>query len=537
MANQNPPLRGQAYTAHFVMRLNDGTIIANPMITQKRISKDGAASVGASGSVSVYDTTYGMCSLEITPTEMTADVVTLEFIASGSTAIPTVLTIDTYNSTQIVQLPTNTQVFVTGTVTISDGSVDAIWDEVLTGATHNVTSSSGRRLRQIASQVVHDGTAQGAGADSNQIQLDAGASALDGAYDPSVIAIVGGTGSGQCRLIFQYNGTTKMATVDRNWKVNPDNTSEFIIFANPGREHVNEGLAQAGGASSVTLNTNASPYDNAYVGQIIFLRSGTGQDQVRLVSAYNGTTKVATVSEPWDAVPDTTTAYVMLPAHIHEISEIADGVWDEATAGHVAAGTFGALLATISTAVSSIGATVWGYVTRTLTSGGGGSGASAADVWTYTTRTLTQTALQIVQSLTDNTQINVYKSSTFNILLENLPDFTGWQAMWFTVKEESALELPDSESIFQIQLTAPTGTASDGLLYINKDAATTPTNGYLEVVSTTSIRMKLKAAETGDLPPKTLYYGIKYLNSSNDVVPLSEGGEFVIHHSTSKKVS
>jgi len=155
---------------------------------------------------------------------------------------------------------------------------------------------------------------------------------------------------------------------------------------------------------------------------------------------------------------------------------------------------------------------IWSYAIRTLTSGGGG-GASAADVWSYATRTLTQTAAQIIQSLTDNTQINVYKSSTFNVLLQNLPDFTGWQKMWFTVKEDVNLEVADTESIIQIQLTAPTGTANDGLLWINKDVANL-TDGYLTVISSTSIRMKVSANVTGDLPPKTLYYGIKYIDAN-----------------------
>lgn len=166
----------------------------------------------------------------------------------------------------------------------------------------------------------------------------------------------------------------------------------------------------------------------------------------------------------------------------------------------------------------------------------GGGGSTAADVWTYGDRTLTQTAPQVIQSLVDNTQINVYKSTTFSVLLTNLPDFTGWQKMWLTVKENSNLEVPDTESIIQLQLTAPTGTASDGLLYINRDPATL-TDGYLTVLSTTSLQMKVSANVTGNLPPKTLYYGIKYVNSVGDVVALADGGEFVIHHSTSKKVS
>lgn len=195
--------------------------------------------------------------------------------------------------------------------------VDDVWDEVLTAATHNVATSAGRRLRQIAGIVIHDGTAQAGG--TNSITLDTGASATDGAYDPAAVVIVGGTGAGQTRLITQYVGSTRVATVDRDWKVTPDNTSLFQIQADAGREHVNEGLAQGGTATSITLNALASSTDDAYNGQICFIRSGTGADQTGVVVDYNGTTKVATVatamaSGQWAVTPDSTSGYVMLPS-------------------------------------------------------------------------------------------------------------------------------------------------------------------------------------------------------------------------------
>jgi hypothetical protein len=212
-----------------------------------------------------------------------------------------------------------------------DEIVDGVWDEVLTGATHNIASSAGRRLRQLASVIVRAGTAQGPGTANNQIQLDSGASSTNGDYDPGLIFIETGTGAGQARLILQYNGSTKVATVDRDWRVNPDNTSEFVILADAGRESVNEGLAQAGTTTSITLNANASSNDDAYNGQLVFIRSGTGQDQVALVEDYVGSTKVATIrtratNGQWSVVPDTTSAYVMIPNLTFTVSEIQAGL-------------------------------------------------------------------------------------------------------------------------------------------------------------------------------------------------------------------
>ena len=191
----------------------------------------------------------------------------------------------------------------------------AVWDELLTGNTHNINNSAGKQLRTLSSQVVHTDTAQGPAVNGNQIQLALAAESFDGAYDPSLIAIIDGTGVGQSRNILEYEGSTRIATVDRNWKVNPDNTSEYVIYANAGREHVNEGLAQGGSNSTMTLNSLASGVNDIYVNQTLFLRSGTGEDQVKVIIAYNGTTKVATIDGVWATNPDSTTGYVMLPNH------------------------------------------------------------------------------------------------------------------------------------------------------------------------------------------------------------------------------
>lgn len=69
------------------------------------------------------------------------------------------------------------------------------------------------------------------------------------------------------------------------------------------------GTAQAGAASTITLAAGASAVDDAYRGMRIRTTGGTGSGQNRVVSTYNGTTKVATVSEAWTTPPDNTTTY------------------------------------------------------------------------------------------------------------------------------------------------------------------------------------------------------------------------------------
>jgi hypothetical protein len=160
----------------------------------------------------------------------------------------------------------------------------------------------------------------------------------------------------------QYLGSTKTATVDRDWKVAPDATSDFVIIADAGRAHVNEGLAQAGTNNTVTLNTLASAGDDAYVGQIVHIRSGTGADQAGTVIAYNGTSKVATVHKNWDTNPDTTSGYVMLPSSPVELTDNAiDLIWDEPLTNptHNVANSAGRRLRFLQESGSVYGGFIW----------------------------------------------------------------------------------------------------------------------------------------------------------------------------------
>lgn len=74
----------------------------------------------------------------------------------------------------------------------------------------------------------HDtGTAQ-AGT-STTITLKAASSSTNGYYNGLYITITGGTGAGQIRIIEDYVGSTKVATVDRAWTTAPNNTSTYSI--------------------------------------------------------------------------------------------------------------------------------------------------------------------------------------------------------------------------------------------------------------------------------------------------------------------
>ena len=232
----------------------------------------------------------------------------------------------------------------------------AVWDEILNKTTHNLPNSAGRRLRGLSSIIIYeDDIISGT---TNTVKLG-GASTDDGAYDPSMITITDGTGAGQTRMILEYQGAEQTAVVDRDWKIIPDDTSVYLISANPGREHVNEGLAQSGTTTTIQLNPLASSLDNAYTGQVVFIRSGTGEDQAFRVLEYDGTTKVATMAHPWGIIPDNTSAYVMLPGSTLDTealkSGISDAVWNAQISGYTQSGSAGITLS------GSTAEEVWNY--------------------------------------------------------------------------------------------------------------------------------------------------------------------------------
>jgi hypothetical protein len=77
------------------------------------------------------------------------------------------------------------------------------------------------------------GTCQ-SGSTSTTVKLAAGASAIDDYYAGMAISTTGGTGSGQTRVITRYNGTTKVATVQKAWTTTPDGTTTYSIAATVG---------------------------------------------------------------------------------------------------------------------------------------------------------------------------------------------------------------------------------------------------------------------------------------------------------------
>lgn len=131
---------------------------------------------------------------------------------------------------------------------------------------------------------------------------------------------------------FAPNATNGLLTRGQSpGQLEPNGVGGLDVFLQPvDRPWESTGTAQAGGASSITLRVGDSALTNAYVGKGIRLVSGTGAGQSRICTAYNGTTKVATVDRPWATQPDNQTVYATLSHPAVDANANADALLDRA---------------------------------------------------------------------------------------------------------------------------------------------------------------------------------------------------------------
>ena len=200
------PIYGAAICIQFPWLDADGDLVAGVTGADTEVSKDLGTYTDCTNEATEVATDSGMHYLDLTYAEMQADCVG---VISKGTGVKT---------TPLVMYP--------------------------------------RRLPSIRT-----GTCQ-AGAEGT-VTLDASASAKDDAYNGCYVHLTGNTGIGQARLVTDYVGSTKVATIAPNWATNPDSSTTFSILA-PETANV---AAIAGTAQRAT--------DLAEIAQYLFANSAT----------------------------------------------------------------------------------------------------------------------------------------------------------------------------------------------------------------------------------------------------------------------
>lgn len=475
----------------------------------------------------------------------------------------------------------------------------------------NTDSNGCPVMRSLDSGLIRSTTAQGGSLTT--VTLDAGASAVTSYYRGLLVHITAGTGAGQARIISAYNGTSKVATVDRSWATAPDNTSTFALvradsasadglvdliwdedisvhtagnsagqgisdmlsnlsltlnrigsFSASGvntilgcfkallsktatlpsniggtfdpatdsveairdrgdadwtAHQITTGTAAAGASGSITLDTNtASSQTDFYRGMWVRVMSGTGSGQIRRITAYNGSTGVATVARAWAVTPNAFSVYAVYAVDLDELSTVSTistnvstaltrlGSWT-GTGVNTILGAFKAIASKVASAPSDIGGTfdpasdsveaIRDRGDSAWVTGGGGGGTSVF--------TLSQVAATVDNARADAGALTAYRASTFSEALTGLGPLTGRSKLWVTCKYDLDNDA-DAAAVFQLE-------ESGGLLRLN-GAAATSSGGSVVVDDGTAgdITINLSAATTAALPAGTvLFYDVAIL--------------------------
>lgn len=79
-----------------------------------------------------------------------------------------------------------------------------------------------------------------------------------------------------------------------------------------GKRVIRSGTAQAGTATTLTLDAGANATNKFYTNDLLVITGGTGTGQARFITGYGGLSKIATV-ETWITTPDNTSTFAILP--------------------------------------------------------------------------------------------------------------------------------------------------------------------------------------------------------------------------------
>jgi hypothetical protein len=387
--------------------------------------------------------------------------------------------------------------------TPSDELVDAIWDEVLTGVTHNGTAVA---------------------ATTQTITLDNDASADDRIYVPNLIVITNGTGAGQTRMILEYS-SEKVAVVDRPWTTIPVAAdSEYQLIGFNSILLASHGIATSGTADTITV-PGIAPVD---VGCVIFIAGGTGIGEV----------------PGWTTIPDATTIYKVLPVGLSVVATLSANAlaqvnaeadtaltdYDAPTNAEMQARTLVAAnyatAANQTTILSRIGAftgtgvnTILGFLKALMSKAAstpsdvGGTFSATSDS-AEAIRDVLSTASVTVADVVDADEITIRRYATWDISITSVTTVTDTRTkLYFTVKANWDDE--DSASIVQIEETA-------GLLYFDRAAASNASQGSL-VFSGTTATIVVDKALTGLRKQSGLRWDLKEVDVDGKAHVRAEG--------------
>lgn len=164
------------------------------------------------------------------------------------------------------------------------------------------------RFRVIAPLLDADGDPISPSSPDTELSQDLGTFA-DATNEATEIA----TSSG---IVYVDLIATEMDTKSTVVRIQSTGAKTTVIVLNPRRlPVVRTGTAQAGAASTITLDSGASAVDDFYIGCIVNITNDTPsgvRGQARRITDYVGSTKVATIEGTWGTNPSSSSTFEVL---------------------------------------------------------------------------------------------------------------------------------------------------------------------------------------------------------------------------------
>jgi hypothetical protein len=215
----------------------------------------------------------------------------------------------------------------------------AVWDEPLTGATHNVATSSGKRLRQLSALSQTDSSINDSGATTTSF-VTALTSSVNGFYKDQLLIMTSGNLLGQSKPILSYNGTTKAITVSEAFTSAPANADTFTIQST----HIHPVTQIAQGVwDALTSALITSGSIGEWIVDKLDAAISTRLADADYIAPDNSS--IAAIQNKTDNLPDDPADQSLIISATDslstQISNVPNSVWDSLTSEATVEGSFG----------------------------------------------------------------------------------------------------------------------------------------------------------------------------------------------------
>lgn len=125
--------------------------------------------------------------------------------------------------------------------------------------------------------------------------------------------------SNEYRTVAAYSGSTRLATLSAPFTVWAAGNSYSVR----GEKSNEQALIAAATPLAVTLPITASTDPDVYVGRFLYVQTGAAANQARVIAAYNGLTRTATVTPAFSPAPAPGDVYEILPFSYDNATSLA----------------------------------------------------------------------------------------------------------------------------------------------------------------------------------------------------------------------